>query len=163
MSAQSELFYKEYSLPMKLSTITKKLVLTAQALTMALGFGVASMASAVVVAAPAYAAQSNCTGPNDADPLSAGAACSQANGTRDNLFAPNGIFVTVANTLIFLVGAIAVIFLIIGGLRYVVSQGDSKNIEAAKNTILYAIVGIIVAVISFALVQFVITSLNKAQ
>ncbi len=67
-----------------------------------------------------------------------------------------------ANTLIFLVGAVAVIFLIIGGLRYVISNGDSKAVEAAKNTILYAIVGIVVAVISFALVQFVINALNKA-
>ena len=148
---------------MKLSTLIKKLALTAQALTLALGFGVVSVASAVVVSAPAYANQQDCSNPSAADPLSAGAACSQANGTRDNLFAPNGIFVTVANTLIFLVGAVAVIFLIIGGLRYVVSNGDSKAVEGAKNTILYAIVGIVVAVISFALVQFVISSLNKAS
>ncbi len=79
------------------------------------------------------------------------------------MFAPNGIFATIANTLIFLVGAVAVIFLIIGGLRYVVSNGDSKAVEGAKNTILYAIVGIVVAVISFALVQFVINALNKSQ
>jgi len=148
---------------MKLSNLIKKLALTAQALTLALGFGVASMASAVVVSAPAYAAQSNCSDPSAADPLTAGATCAQANGTKDNLFASNGIFVVVANSLIFLVGAVAVIFLIIGGLRYVVSNGDSKAVEGAKNTILYAIVGIVVAVISFALVQFVITSLNKAQ
>ena len=149
---------------MSISTLTKKLALTAQALVLAFGFaGMATIASTVVMTAPAYAAQSNCSDPNSADPITAGASCAQANGTRDNLFAPGGIFTVVANTLIFLVGAIAVIFLIIGGLRYVVSNGDSKNVEAAKNTILYAIVGIVVAVISFALVQFVITSLNKAQ
>jgi hypothetical protein len=148
---------------MSIATLSKKLALSAQALTLALGLGVAGVASVAVNTAPAYAAQGNCSDPSAADPLTAGASCAQANGTRDNLFAPNGIFVVVANTLIFLVGAVAVIFLIIGGLRYVVSNGDSKAVEGAKNTILYAIVGIVVAVISFALVQFVISSLNKAQ
>jgi hypothetical protein len=148
---------------MSITTLTKKLALSAQALTLALGLGVAGVAATVVDSAPVYAAQSGCTDPSANDPLTAGASCSQANGTRDNLFAPNGIFVVVANTLIFLVGAVAVIMLIVGGLRYVVSSGDSKAVESAKNTILYAIVGIVVAVISFALVQFVISSLNKAQ
>ena len=48
------------------------------------------------------------------------------------------------------------LFLIIGGLRYVISNGDPKAVEAAKNTILYSIMGIVVAILSFAAVQFVI-------
>jgi hypothetical protein len=148
---------------MRIATLGKKLALTFQALMMAVGFGAFSIAATAVTAGSAYAATASCTGgPDAADPLSAGASCSQANGTASNLFAQGGVFQVVANTLIFLVGAIAVIFLIIGGLRYVISQGEQKNIEAAKNTILYAIVGIVVAVISFALVQFVISALNKA-
>jgi hypothetical protein len=115
-------------------------------------------------AAPAYADPANCD-PNvaGADPLTAGASCSQGGSQKDNLFGSGGIFTVIANTLIFLVGAISVIYLIIGGLRYVVSNGDSKNVTAAKDTILYAIVGIVVAVVSFALVQFVINALAKAN
>lgn len=148
---------------MRVVHLGRKLALTFQALVLAGGFGVASIAAAagtvVITAAPAYAA---CTGgPDSANPLSAGADCGKANGTANNLFAEGGVFQTVANTLIFLIGAVAVIFLIIGGLRYVISQGDSKNIETAKNTILYAIIGIVVAVISFALVSFVIGALSK--
>jgi hypothetical protein len=130
---------------------------------LAFGFGAVTVTTVAVTAGSAYAAGANCAGPDAADPLTAGAECSHANGTASNLFAPNGVFAIVANTLIFLVGAVAVIYLIIGGLRYVISNGDSKAVESAKNTILYAIVGIVVAVISFALVQFVISALNKAQ
>lgn len=72
----------------------------------------------------------------------------------------NTIFGEVANILVFLVGAVAVIFIIIGGLRYVTSNGDSKQTEAAKNTILYAVIGLIVAIASYAIVNFVVTQIK---
>ena len=81
-------------------------------------------------------------------------------GAEDNLFTNDGIFQTVANVLLFLVGAISVIMLIIGGLRYVISAGDQQAVTNAKNTILYAIVGIVVAFLSFAAVTFVINQLE---
>jgi hypothetical protein len=63
---------------------------------------------------------------------------------------------------LFIIGAISVIMLIIGGIRYVVSGGDSSAVTSAKNTILYAIVGIIVALLAYALVNFVLTSFSAA-
>jgi hypothetical protein len=48
--------------------------------------------------------------------------------------------------------------LIIGGIRYTVSNGDSAAVTSAKNTILYAVIGIVVAILAYALVNFVITS-----
>lgn len=72
--------------------------------------------------------------------------------------AGDGIFKTVTNVLLFIIGAISVIMLIIGGIRYVVSGGDSSAVTGAKNTILYAVVGIVVAILAYALVNFVITS-----
>ncbi len=80
---------------------------------------------------------------------------SQPNNATNVLFGAGGIFSKVANTLIFLVGAISVIMLIIGGFRYVLSSGNSSAVEGAKNTILYAIIGIIVASLAFAAVTFV--------
>jgi len=56
-----------------------------------------------------------------------------------------GIFHTIVNILLFLVGAVAVIMLVIGGFRYVTSNGDQNAVSGAKNTIMYAIIGIIVA------------------
>lgn len=69
-----------------------------------------------------------------------------------------GIFRTIVDVMLFLIGAISVIMLIIGGIRYVVSGGDSTAVQNAKNTILYAIVGIVVAILSYAVVRFVIDS-----
>lgn len=89
------------------------------------------------------------------DPLTRGIDCAKPTGAKGDLFGAGSIFQTVADTLIFLVGAIAVIMLIIGGLMYVLSQGNKDSITNAKNTILYAIIGIVVAVLAFAAVRFV--------
>lgn len=75
-----------------------------------------------------------------------------------DLFGQSGTFRTITNVMLYLVGAISVIMLIIGGIRYVVSGGDSTAVQGAKNTILYAIVGIVVAILAYAVVSFVIGS-----
>lgn len=74
------------------------------------------------------------------------------------LFGASGIFTTISNVMLFIVGAISVIMVIIGGLRYVISGGNSSNITAAKNTILYAIVGLIIAIMAYAIINFVLES-----
>ena len=51
--------------------------------------------------------------------------------------------------------------LIIGGLRYVISQGDANNVKQAKDTILYAIIGIVVAILAYAVVNFVAKALGS--
>lgn len=71
-----------------------------------------------------------------------------------------GFFSKITNVLIYLVGAIAVIVIIIGGLRYVISQGSSDQVKQAKDTILYGVIGLVVAILAYALVHFVIGSLT---
>ncbi len=78
-------------------------------------------------------------------------------GTEDGC-SGDGIFKTITNVMLFVIGAVSVIMLIIGGIRYTVSNGDSTAVQNAKNTIMYAIIGIIVALIAFAVVNFVVTS-----
>lgn len=65
----------------------------------------------------------------------------------------------IVNILLFVVGVASVIIIIIGGLRYVTSAGDSSQISGAKNTILYAVVGLVVATMAFAIVNFVTSKL----
>lgn len=65
------------------------------------------------------------------------------------------IFASIVNVLLEIVGAIAVIMLVVGGLQFVLSSGDSKRVESARNTILYAVVGLIVASLAFAIIDFV--------
>lgn len=55
-----------------------------------------------------------------------------------------------------IVGFVAVIMIIIGGLKYVTSQGDSSNTASAKNTILYAIIGLVVVALAQVIVKFVL-------
>jgi hypothetical protein len=90
--------------------------------------------------------------------VSNGAEAAQGIDQPDNLFGVGGMFSTITNVLLFIIGAIAVIMIVIGGMRYVLSGGDSNQITAAKNTILYAIIGIVVAILAYAAVNFVIES-----
>lgn len=62
----------------------------------------------------------------------------------------------VVNILSLVVGIAAVIMIIIGGLKYILSSGDSSNVNSAKNTILYAIVGLVVVLLAQVIVRFVI-------
>lgn len=68
---------------------------------------------------------------------------------------------TVVNVLLFILGAIAVIVIIIGGIRYTTSNGDPGQTKAAKDTILYAVVGLIVAILAYAIVSFVLNAFKK--
>ena len=89
-----------------------------------------------------------------ADNVNTGDSCLFTNSTCADGIVTRGI-----NTALFAIGALAVIMLIYGGIRYTISAGDSKQVEAAKNTILYAIIGIIVALLAGAIVNFVLTNL----
>lgn len=71
-----------------------------------------------------------------------------------------GTIQQVTDLMIFLVGAIAVLMIIIGGVRYVVSAGDQTALTSAKNTILYAIIGLLVAFMAYAIVHFVLGAFN---
>ena len=66
------------------------------------------------------------------------------------------IAATIANIMLFILGAVAVIMIIVGGIRYATSNGDQSAVKGAKDTILYAVVGLIVALVAYAIVNFVI-------
>lgn len=78
------------------------------------------------------------------------------------LFGDGGVFTNIINIALFIIGALAVLMLIIGGIRYTVSGGDTAAVTAAKNTILYAIIGIIVAILAYAIVNFVLVNLASS-
>jgi len=62
----------------------------------------------------------------------------------------------IINALLWFIGIIGVIMLIVGGIRYILSAGNSAQVTAAKNTILYALIGIVIAVLALVIVNFVI-------
>jgi hypothetical protein len=91
--------------------------------------------------------------------LQAGVDAAQGTGVPTTLFGDGGVITTITNTLLFIVGALAVIMIIWGGIRYATSAGNSSSVTSAKNTILYAIVGLVIAFLAFAAVNFVLGSL----
>ena len=56
------------------------------------------------------------------------------------------------------VGAVSVIMIIIGGFRYIISGGDSGNVQSAKNTILYAIVGLLIVLFAQVIIRFILSN-----
>jgi hypothetical protein len=70
--------------------------------------------------------------------------------------------IAVINVLSLVGGALAVIMIIYGGLRYVISGGNQEATKSAKNTIVYAVVGLVIIAIAQVIVQFVLTNTNDA-
>jgi len=67
----------------------------------------------------------------------------------------------VINLMLFLIGAVAVIMIIIGGIKYVASNGDQGSVQSAKNTIMYSVIGLVVAILAFAIVNFVVSTFMR--
>lgn len=92
------------------------------------------------------------------DPLSG--ACATTTGTKvcegKNDDVSNTV-TQVVNVLLFLVGVISVVMIIVGGILYAVSAGDQARITKAKFTIIYAVAGLVVALLAYAIVNFVVT------
>ena len=114
--------------------------------------------STLTVSTPAYADPKKSS--SGSFSLQDGMNAAKTDDQQSNLFGDTGIFTTIVRVMLFLIGVISVIMLIYGGIQYVLSTGDSGKVTNAKNTILYAIVGLIVAILSYAIVNFVLTSIN---
>lgn len=77
---------------------------------------------------------------------------------RFTVLGSNSIFELITNTIIMLVGAFSVIMIVIGGFKYVLSSGDSSATKSAKDTILYALIGLTIAIFSKFIVTLVLNS-----
>ena len=69
---------------------------------------------------------------------------------------PDGVIKIVINTLLFIIGFSAVVVIIIAGIRYTTSGGNANSVSAAKNMLLYAVIGLIVAIFAFAIVNWIV-------
>ena len=66
-----------------------------------------------------------------------------------------GVVQSAVNILLWVIGILAVIMIIWSGFRYIWSNGDSSKITNAKNTLIYSIVGLVIAIMAYAIVNFV--------
>lgn len=122
---------------------------------------VASIVTAAVVPATTQAInvfEKSCGGSGQQAPAQGGGgASSSLCGATSGDSAPN-LIKNVINLLLYLVGIIAVIAIIIGGIRYTTSNGDASSVKAAKDTVLYAVIGLVVAILAYAIVNFVVAA-----
>lgn len=115
-----------------------------------------SVLGGLLFAAPVWAQDATTTEPactSPADCMTKGVNSTGGTGGQADL---GTVIETITNVLMFIIGAVAVIMIVIGGFMYVTSQGDSSKTTSAKNTILYAVIGLIVALLAYAVVRFVV-------
>jgi hypothetical protein len=74
------------------------------------------------------------------------------------LFGDDGVVTGVINWLLYIVGIASVIMIIVGGIRYASSAGNEKAVTGAKNTIIYAVIGLAASLLAWVIVNFVITA-----
>ncbi len=82
--------------------------------------------------------------------------------TEDAKSKLDGIVASVINIFSLVVGVVSVIMIIVGGLKYITSGGDSGSVGGAKNTILYAIIGLVIVAMAQIIVRFVLGRVIEA-
>ena len=94
--------------------------------------------------------------------LESGINSAKGTGAPDNVTEDDGLIKKVVNLLLWAIGIVSVIMIIIGGIRYATSNGDSNQVTAAKNTIMYAVIGLVIAIFAYAIVYFVFDQITAA-
>lgn len=94
------------------------------------------------------------------DKIESGGTCTSPD--EDASDAVGRIVKLIINIFSWIVGIIAVIMIIVGGLKYITSGGDSGNVTGAKNTILYAVVGLVVVALAQFIVRFVLDKVTSS-
>ncbi len=82
-------------------------------------------------------------------------------GGKDNNKNLTTVITDIVKTMLFIVGLLSVVIIIYSGILYIISAGNSSTVQKAKTTLTYAVVGLIVAILSYAIVSFVVNALKK--
>ena len=131
-----------------------KIKLYLSSLVIAFSMLVAPLAVVGVTSAAYDPALGACNGANG-EPVASGGGC--PSGDSENSLP--SVVAKIINIFSWVVGAVSVIMIIYGGFKYITSGGDSNGVTAAKNTILYALIGLVIVALSQIIVNFV---LNKS-
>ena len=98
------------------------------------------------------------------DPTSAGCPCAlnSSSAACQDLSKPDGLSNTLKNAtniVLFIAGALAVIMIIYGSIRFMTAHGNEKQVESARLIVTYSVIGLIIAILAYALVNFVLSNL----
>lgn len=107
---------------------------------------------------PTYAANSICDQPNVSEEIKKANGCGGSSTTD-----LSDVIVGIVNGIVAILGIVAAIFVIVGGVNYMTSQGDAGKLQKAKNTILYSLIGLVIAALAFAIINFVVVNVLKSN
>lgn len=107
---------------------------------------------AVVSTSSAQITENLCSGVDISAPSASGS-CDQGSGEDGVVDAVQ----TVVNWLSWFVGIVSVIMIVVGGFKYITSGGASDKVTGAKNTIIYAIIGLVIVALAQFIVRFVVS------
>ena len=98
------------------------------------------------------------------DPTSAGCPCAlnSSSAACQDLSKQDGlsnILKNATNIVLFIAGALAVIMIIYGSIRFMTAHGNEKQVESARLIVTYSVIGLIIAILAYALVNFVLSNL----
>ena len=115
----------------------------------------------VLAAVPANAAfdpfENVCTGAGEQNST----VCTENNNSSGNpISGQDGILLRAARILAVLTGIASIIVMMIAGIKYITSGGDSNSINSAKNTMVYALVGLVITAVAQGIIVFVVNRLN---
>ena len=106
---------------------------------------------------PTYAANETTSadvcGSDVPDSVKQAAGCSNVSSNENDLAT---VITNILNAVIAVSGLVAVVFIIVGGINYMTSAGETQKLEKSKKTILYAVIGLAVCALSFAIVNWAI-------
>ena len=105
---------------------------------------------------PPASAADICSTPNIPPEVASASGC---NGGSNNELSDS--IVAILNGIIGFIGIVAVVAIVIGGINYMTSAGDTEKVKKARNTILYACIGLIICALAFAIVNFVVGTILK--
>lgn len=118
---------------------------------------VAMIMAVLGIACPAYAG--NCpAGSRNATYTNSVAECNMETTGNNSASGVTNTLNIVVNVALGILGLVTVIMIIVGGYMYVTSSGDMSKVTKAKNTIMYGIVGLIIALLAWAIVNFVLAN-----
>jgi Type IV secretion system pilin len=137
----------------------KKLILVALVLISLCGTALVSSSKANAIevydcSSIAKSKQATCFAVCDKAPSSP--LCKESQNQEDGVLGKSGILTRVVKVLIFLTTIASVIVIIVAGIKYITSQGDSGAVSGAKNSILYAVIGLVIALVAQLIVSFVL-------
>lgn len=109
------------------------------------------LGTTTIISPPTLAADADVCSTNVPDSVKEAAGC---NSNTDSL---QSAITNILSAIIGVAGLVSVAYIIVGGIQYMTSSGDSSKTEKAKKTILYALIGLVVCALSFAIVNFAIS------